>query len=258
MSSSTKASYGDRIKRSAKKNNSKIILALDMSVDQPHNPELITKIIDQLASYFCAVKINFHLLLSYSPQEIRCFNELVHSYDLQSIADIKLNDIPNTNSVAVNHLQSIGFDCLIVNPIMGKNSLTSLVDFAHALNLGVLSVVYMSSPYARQTYGLKVILSNSNAEAKVNSLYEIFLKYSLDSNVDGIIVGANRIPIIKSISGRSFLPIYSPGVGVQGGVIEKAMENGSKYVFIGRSVLNSSNPRAFLQILKEASNKYSA
>jgi orotidine-5'-phosphate decarboxylase len=243
MISSSKASYGDRIKRSAKKNNSRIILALDMPVDQPHNPKVIIKIVDQFASYICAVKINFHLLLSYSPQEIRSFNELVHSHDLQSIADIKLNDIPNTNSVAVKRLQSSGFDCLIANPIMGKNSLTSLVDFAHACS--------------RQTYGLKVMLNNHNVKAKISSLYDIFLKYSLDSNVDGIIVGANRIPIIKSISGRSFLPIYSPGVGFQGGVIEKAMENGSKYVFIGRSILNSSNPRALLEILKETSNKYS-
>lgn len=257
MTSSTKASYGDRIKRSAKKNNSRIILALDMSVDQPHNPKVIVKIIDQFSSYICAVKINFHLLLSFSPQAVRSLNELVHSHNLQSIADIKLNDIPNTNSVAVDRLQSSGFDCLIANPIMGKNSLTSLVDFAHALNMGVLSVVYMSSPYSRQTYGLKVMLNYDNVKAKVRSLYEIFLKYSQDSNVDGIIVGANRIPIIKSISGRSFLPIYSPGIGVQGGVIEKAMENGSKYVFVGRSVLNSSNPIALLEILKETSNKYS-
>lgn len=257
MINSSKASYGDRIKRSAKKNNSRIILALDMPVDQPHNPKVIIKIVDQFASYICAVKINFHLLLSYSPQEIRSFNDLVHSHDLQSIADIKLNDIPNTNSIAVKRLQSSGFDCLIANPIMGKNSLTSLVDFAHALNLGVLTVVYMSSPCSRQTYGLKVILNNHNVKAKISSLYDIFLKYSLDSNVDGIIVGANRIPIIKSISGRSFLPIYSPGVGFQGGVIEKAMENGSKYMFIGRSILNSSNARALLEILKETSNKYS-
>lgn len=250
--------YRDRIKRSSVENDSKVILALDIPSNQPHETTLITKLVEQFASYICAVKVNFHLLLSYSPVEIRCLNDLVHSYKLQSIADIKLNDITNSNSVAVKHLESMGFDCVIVNPIMGKDSLMSLVDFAHALKLGVLSVVYMSTPYARQTYGLKVMLDDIEGRDKFTSLYEIFLEYSLASDVDGIIVGANQIPIIKLISGNSFLPIYSPGVGVQGGNIEKAMENGSTYVFVGRSVLNSSNPTALLHVLKESSNKYSA
>jgi orotidine-5'-phosphate decarboxylase len=257
MNSSVKASYADRIEKSAKKNNSKIILALDISADNQHDPVLITEIIKQLASHICAIKINFHLLLSYSPEEIRSFNELIHSYGLQSIADIKLNDIPNTNSVAVKHLQSSGFDCLIANPIMGKNSLANLVKMAHMRNLGILSVVYMSSPYAKQIYGIRMMLSGNGAKEKGKSLFEVFLKYSLDGNVDGIIVGANRIPIIRSISTKSSIPIYSPGVGVQGGQVEKAIENGSSYVILGRSILQSSNPTALVQGLRKASNKYS-
>jgi len=256
MNSTVKASYANRIENSAQKNNSKIILALDISADKQHNSEVIGEIIDQTALYLCAVKINFHLLLSYSPEQIRRFNELIHSYGLQSIADIKLNDIPNTNSVAIKHLRLSGFDCIIANPIMGKNSLSALVNMAHMLNMGVLSVIYMSSPYAKQTYGLRVMVNGNGAKANEKALYEIFLKYSSDVNVDGIIVGANRLPLIKSISARSSLPIYSPGVGVQGGLIEKAMENGSRYVILGRSILRSSNPRKLLNNFREVSNKY--
>lgn len=256
MNSSVKASYADRIENSAKKNNSKIILALDISTDKPHNPEVISEIINQTALYLCAVKINFHILLSYSPEEIKRFNELIHSYGLQSIADIKLNDIPNTNSVALKHLRLSDFDGIIVNPIMGRNSLAALVNNAHLLKMGILSVVYMSSPYAKQTYGLRMMVNSNGAKASGMSLYEIFLKYALDVNVDGIIVGANRVPVIKSISARSSIPIYSPGVGVQGGSIERAMDNGSSYVILGRSILRSSNPRELLSILRKASNKY--
>jgi orotidine-5'-phosphate decarboxylase len=100
------------------------------------------------------------------------------------------------------------------------------------------------------------MVNRNGAKANEKTLYEIFLKYSSDVNVDGIIVGANRLPLIKSISSRSTLPIYSPGVGVQGGLIEKAMKNGSNYVIIGRSILRSSNPRELLNNLREVSNKY--
>ena len=38
---------------------------------------------------------------------------------LQTIADIKLNDIGNTNKVTTEHLWNLGFDAVIANPIMG-------------------------------------------------------------------------------------------------------------------------------------------
>ena len=35
---------------------------------------------------------------------------MAHLYGLQTIADIKLNDIGHTNDVATGHLWSLGFD----------------------------------------------------------------------------------------------------------------------------------------------------
>ena len=102
--------------------------------------DLITK----LGKYICAVKLNFHVILPLSFTDLKKINYIAHREKLQVIADIKLNDIPNTNDVTIQYLHSMGFDSIIVNPFIGKNNLKTTVDFAHSLNCGVISLVYMS------------------------------------------------------------------------------------------------------------------
>jgi orotidine-5'-phosphate decarboxylase len=38
------------------------------------------------------------------------------------------------------------------------------------------------------------------------------------------------------------LDIYSPGIGTQGGNTKKAISNGSDFVIVGRTILNSKDP----------------
>ena len=45
----------------------------------------------------------------------------------------------------------------------------------------------------------------------------------------------------KKITGKK-LNIYSPGIGTQGGKIKEAISNGSDFLIVGRTILNSKNP----------------
>ena len=76
-----------------------------------------------LNNYLCGIKINFHLLLQLDKKQILNINKTAHNFGLQCIADIKLNDIGNTNFITAENLWNMGFDAVIVNPIMGKKSL---------------------------------------------------------------------------------------------------------------------------------------
>ena len=82
----------------------------------------------------------------------------------------------------------MGFDSVIVNPIIGENELRSFVRLAHNFGMGVISLAYMSHENVSEGYGLKIVQSNSKV-SKILRLYEIFLKYARRSNVDGIVVG---------------------------------------------------------------------
>ena len=239
--------YRERIEQVSEDNKSPIILALDLETPF-HNQRYIERLIENLHPYLCAIKINFHLILPFGTKEMRKINKIIHSCGLLSIADIKLNDISNTNNVTLRNLHSMGFDSVIVNPIIGQKQLNSLVDFAHNLGLGVISLVYMSHENVSEGYGLSMVQGKSRRR-KILPLFEIFLKYARKSKVDGIVVGATHLKTLKYISSISSIPIYSPGVGTQGGNPKLAISNGSNYLIIGRSILRSKNQRKTLSNL---------
>jgi len=233
------SSYRDRIAHISMDNKSFIILALDLE-PRYHNLKYIENLVSNIYPFLCAIKINFHLILPFGKKGIAKINRVIHSYGLLSIADIKLNDISNTNQVTLRYLNSMGFDSVIVNPIIGQKQLKSLVGFAHKLGMGVISLAYMSHENASEGYGLNVAQGKSNKD-KIIPLFEIFLKYAKKSNVDGIVVGATHLKTLKYISSVSSIPIYSPGIGIQGGNPKLAIDNGSNFLIIGRSILHSKN-----------------
>jgi len=240
----SKIPYGERIARASSNHKSFIILALDLD-PQDSNLKYIEKLVKNLSPFLCAIKFNFHLILPFAKKDIQSINRVIHSHGLLSIADIKLNDIGNTNQVTVQHLHSMGFDSVIVNPIIGQKQLASLVQFTHKIGMGIISLVYMSHESVNEGYGLNTIQRRSK-ESKVVPLFEIFLKYAKTTKVDGIVVGATHLRTLKHISSISSIPIYSPGIGTQGGNAKTAKRSGSDYLIIGRSVLNSKNKRKTL------------
>ncbi|MBT3474230.1 MAG: orotidine 5'-phosphate decarboxylase [Thaumarchaeota archaeon] len=229
--------FSDRIKKSAK--TSPIILANDYDPKIPNIESKTLRNIKLLNNYLCGIKINFHLLLQLDKKQISRINKNAHNYGLQCIADIKLNDIGNTNFITAENLWNMGFDAVIVNPIMGKKSLKNLVELSHKKNKGVISLCHMSAPEAKISYELE-IKNNS----KKQQLYQLFLDWALTSHVDGIIVGATYPKIISYCkkSARGKLSLFSPGIGTQGGSASKAKKLGSDYLIVGRTILNSKNP----------------
>ena len=234
--------FFERIATVAIEKKSPIVLALDPR--PPGNqrlPELAAKTICEVEHHVCAVKMNFHIILPLSASEILRINKLAHSFGLQSIADIKLNDIETTNAVAVDHLINMGFDAAIANPFIGRDALASLVQKAHKADTGIIALVYMSHPEAKEGFGLEI---------QGRGLYKMFFERATASGVDGIVVGATQDKILKEIAGR--LPVYSPGVGAQGGDAEQAIRNGADYLIIGRSIVEAKQPA---KVAREIQNR---
>jgi orotidine-5'-phosphate decarboxylase len=74
--------------------------------------------------------------------------------------------------------------------------------------------------------------------------YISFAKKTLEWNADGAVVGAtypDKIREIKQIIGER-CPIYSPGIGRQGGAAEAALEAGARYLIVGREITLAANP----------------
>jgi orotidine-5'-phosphate decarboxylase len=224
--------FSERIAKAAMEKKSPIVLALDPSSSSKQRlREFAANTICAVEQYICAVKMNFHIILPLSASEISRINKQVHSFGLQSIADIKLNDIENTNAVALDLLTKMGFDAAIANPFIGRNGLASLVQKAHKEDAGIIALVYMSHEGAKEGFGLKF---------QGRQLYNTFLERAVTTGADGIVVGATHLKILQEVAGR--LPVYSPGVGIQGGGAEQAIKSGADYLIIGRSIVEAKRP----------------
>ena len=220
------------------KSNGKVILANDYNSSEKNLHNKTIQNIKKLNPYLCAIKLNFHLLLPLSSKEIIKINKTAHDYGLQTIADIKLNDIGNTNRVTTEHLLNLGFDAVIANPIMGLDSLKNLVKSSHKEKNGVITLCHMSAPEARLSYDMEIKMG------KKQQLYQLFLNWALTAKVDGIVVGATFPKIIQYCSKQAGknLSIFSPGVGTQGGNASEVISSGTDYLIVGRTILNAKNP----------------
>jgi len=220
------------------KSNGKVILANDYNSSEKNLQGKTIQNIKKLNPYLCAIKLNFHLLLPLSSKEIIKINKTAHDYGLQTIADIKLNDIGNTNRVTTEHLWNLGFDAVIANPIMGLDSLKNLVKSSHKEKNGVITLCHMSAPEARLSYDMEIKMG------KKQQLYQLFLNWALTAKVDGIVVGATFPKIIQYCSKQAGknLSIFSPGVGTQGGNASEVISSGTDYLIVGRTILNAKNP----------------
>ena len=231
------------IRKSAINHSSNIVLALDYDNNNLIDLEKQSiRIINSIGNKLAAIKINHHLIMPLGIRdEVKQIVEEAHNFDLQVIADLKINDIASTNIIAGNYLWKIGFDAVIANPIAGYiDGIEPLVEQAHEFGKGVILLVYMSHKGAEETYGLTTI-DNLGQRRK---LYEVFLEHSVNWGSDGVVIGATR-PEILEYSARRLngkIPIFSPGVGAQGGSAVDAIRAGAEFIIIGRSIINSADP----------------
>ncbi len=225
------------MKKTSEERKSNIVLALDLREPASRLLEACLKILRETASSLCAVKINRHLLLPLGLTETSKVVEEAHALGLPAIMDCKLNDIGSTNLLVAEKLFEAGFDALTVSPHTGwEEGLEPVFKLAREKGRGLLTLVYMSHAGAVKTFEHSLIDGQP--------AYKVFAHWALKWKADGAIVGATRpekIAEVKSIV-KDAVPIYSPGVGFQGGSLEEALKSGASYLIVGRSILQAGNP----------------
>ncbi|MGB9134574.1 MAG: orotidine 5'-phosphate decarboxylase [Candidatus Bathyarchaeia archaeon] len=245
-------SFKLRMEEASRGANSRIVLALDLPPDKPGKLFTSAKeILEETHSHLCAVKLNHHLTLP-----LGLFNNVqellaqARDYGLPTIMDCKINDIGNTNRIIAEYYFKAGFDAVIANPFVGwEEGLQPVLEATRRMNRGVILLVYMSHKGAPEGYGQKIITEEAD---KPVFQYKVFAKKALQWNVDGVVVGATypeKIGEVYSILGET-VPIYSPGIGAQGGRIEKAVKSGAKYLIVGREITLAENRAKSAERLK--------
>ncbi|MDV0440910.1 orotidine-5'-phosphate decarboxylase [Methanorbis furvi] len=174
-----------------------------------------------------AIKIGYPLVLSTGLEIVK---DLAKS-EIPIIADFKVADIPNTNSLICEEVFGAGCAGIITHAFCGSDSLAACVDASHDHGGVCFVVCEMSHP------GALDFLSGENAERMA--------RMAKAAGADGIIAPATRperTATLRTIIGSS-MKIYSPGVGAQGAQPEDV----KKYVdgiIVGRAIYEAADPKA--------------
>ncbi|MFH0896597.1 MAG: orotidine 5'-phosphate decarboxylase [Candidatus Bathyarchaeota archaeon] len=239
--------------RDTSKERGPIVLALDYNFED--REKLLRKSIETLkatSSYICCVKINRQLVLPLGLYSgVKEIIDVSHTLGIPTLMDCKINDVGSTNQEIARHYFRAGFDAVTASPFVGwDEGLKQVFELAHGSEKGVILLVYMSHRGAAEGYGQKVIDPNSGME---RPQYLVFGEWALAWNADGVVVGATYPEKISEVNYllKGQVPIYSPGVGVQGGDAQRALDAGATYLIIGRSIISAENPADAARKIRE-------
>jgi len=222
--------FVDKLLRASRKNDSLVCVGLDP--DPALLPENISvfefnkAIIDATADLVCAYKLNFAFyealgtegydILKYS---LNCIPE-----DIVVIGDAKRGDIGNTaRAYAAATFDRLGFDAATVNPYLGYDSIKPFLEYE---DKGVLILCRTSNPGSADFQSLCF-----EADGKSSPLFELVAdkaeQWNEYGNI-GLVVGATYPEELKLIRQQHpDMPLLIPGIGAQGGDLEKAVRYGT-------------------------------
>jgi len=245
-----------KIEHTARDKKSNIVLALDFPFEKPENQESLfakaERVLDAVHPYICAVKFNHHLVLPLGAFDgVQELVKKAHDLKLVTIMDCKANDIGSTNQVIAEYYYAAGFDAIIANPFIGwEEGLKPIFEVARRLQRGVVLLVYMSHKGAGEGYGQTIYDAETGEKMPQ---YVSFARKALKWEADGAVVGATypeKVREVYRILGEK-TPIYSPGIGAQGGEIKSALEAGARYLIVGRAITLAEKPAESAKKIRE-------
>ena len=250
----------DFISESSYDRKSRVVLALDLS-SFPRGDKFSSlkddalKILSITNPYICAVKINMQLLLPLGLYDgLAGIIEKAHQLGLPVIMDCKLSDVGHTNMWAASHYFEAGFDAMIINPIVGwEGGAQPVFEVAEKYGgRGIILLVYTSHKAAPESYELLV---KSPGSESFRPLYLLFAERALRWGASGVIVGGTYPKKIREVSEvlDDNVPIFSPGIGRQGGLIEDCLRMGANYFIIGRSIFQAEDPASAAKRFRDLS-----
>lgn len=220
---------------------SPIIVALDnMSM------EASLALADQLDPALCRLKVGKELFTRCGPSIV----EALHQRHFDVFLDLKFHDIPNTTAQAVLAAADLGVWMVNVHASAGLEAMSLskqrlLEGNFETLLIAVTVLTSMDKAALAQT-GITVAL-----DEQVSRLAQL----TKQAGLDGVVCSAQEAQVLKALCGHDF-KLVTPGIRLPEDnsddqkricTPKQALNDGSDYLVIGRSIMQSADPAAKLQ-----------
>lgn len=251
--------YFDRLRQAARSHRSQLCVCLDP------DPERIpggaagalrhcADVIQSTAEHACCYKPNAAFWEQYGPDGMKALIEL-HEYipsGVPVLLDAKRGDIGSTmRAYARAVFDVINADAVTVNPYLGADALEEFTSYS---NRGIYVLCHTSNPGAndlqhREADGVPLYIHAARMAERLNGAGNV-----------GLVVGATGPEELGSVRAESRLPFLIPGVGAQGGDLERSVrtawngDEASCLVAVGRTVLYAEHPASEAAAIQAAIN----
>jgi orotidine-5'-phosphate decarboxylase len=197
-----------------------IFLAADFSTLEECIP-----VLDSIAHLLAGVKVGFKLL--FDPDHgFDTITILKKRLNIPILVDSKIHDVEHIATAFCRRLKNLGADGVTVWGYCGPSVLQACATVDKDLAIVVLTE--LTDPSARPFHD------------KLAQFVEVAVTFGAHA-VQAPGTRPDAIRIARTISGPHF-PIFSCGIGSQGGSAREAAQAGADYVIIGREIIDSPNP----------------
>lgn len=220
---------------------SPVIVALDnMSM------EASLTLADQLDPALCRLKVGKELFTRCGPSIVQA----LHQRNFDVFLDLKFHDIPNTTAQAVLAAADLGVWMVNVHASAGLEAMSLskqrlLDNHFETLLIAVTVLTSMDNEALKQT-GITVSL-----DEQVSRLAQL----TKQAGLDGVVCSAQEAKVLKALCGEDF-KLITPGIRLAEDNADdqkrictprQALNDGSDYLVIGRSITQAADPAAKLQ-----------
>lgn len=216
--------------------------------------EYLKFIIKATQDYVCAYKINFAFFEQFGSKGFEILENTLEIIPktIPTIADAKRSDIANTAKFYAKSIyEHFRFDGVTLNPLLGRDSLDPFFCYQDKINF---ILILTSNPGAEDFQKIDI-----NGKFLFEVVLEKALNWFYYENC-GFVVGATKpdeFTKIRRTAFRNF--ILAPGVGAQGGDLEKILQiNEEKplIVNVSRNIIYPNTKNFSIDYLKENAKYY--
>lgn len=228
---------------------SPIIVAID-------KPDLTSALAlaDSLDPKICRLKVGKELFTRCGSKVI----EALHQRSFEVFLDLKFHDIPNTTAQAVLAAADMGIWMVNVHASAGIEAMRlakqTLLDANH--NTLLIAVTVLTSLDADALRQLGQLPENNTLAQQVERL----ALCAQQAGLDGVVCSAQEAGALKQLCGQAF-NLVTPGIRMSEDdgndqkricTPKQAVEMGSDYLVIGRSITQADNPNQKMQTILES------
>jgi len=267
--------FQQKLEKISEKNNSLLCVGLDIDkgkipnflYQKKQNPYLDfnKSIIESTKDLVCAYKLNMAFYESFGKDGLNLLEQTIKFIPKETVVilDGKRNDISTSaQKYAESLFDYLKADAITINPYLGKDTIQPFLEYPDRCSFILCRT---SNPSASDFQDLLI-------DGK--PLYQIIAKKIKDWNKKqncGLVAGAtypDELKIIREILGEN-VPFLIPGIGKQGGDVEKTVKYGTNskgtaaiinssrgIIYAGKNEDYAELSRKAAKVLKEQINQY--